>query len=274
MIRPCSMIATEVQNSFISARICEEIRTVFFSSAIRRRMFLRSMRPWGSIPLAGSSSSSTWGSGIIVLASIIRCRIPRDSSPTIASRFSVRPDHLEVFVHGPAPAGLFQPIAGGEQVEELPDLQVFVDWREVGHEADDPADVLGMLADVDPHDLDLAISRLQQAEHGAHRGRLAGAVGADQPADLARPDFQRQVAHGADVIVVDAQVLDPDHPGDLPSSTAPRVLSSLSGRRVCSAGNRFDARLQPGELARRPHGFRLLDDGPQCIRQILDFLGE
>ena len=88
---PFSMIATDVQNSFISARMCDEIKTVFLSSASRRRMFFRSMRPWGSTPLAGSSSKSTCGSGIKVLASISRCRMPRDSSTTMASRFSVRP---------------------------------------------------------------------------------------------------------------------------------------------------------------------------------------
>ena len=157
-------------------------------------MFLRSMRPCGSMPLAGSSSRRTWGLGIKVLASIIRCRMPRDSSPTMRLALLGQADHVEVIGHGMAALRAVQPVAGGEQVEELPDHEVLVDGREVGHEADDPADVLGPLADVHAHDLDLAVGRLEQAEHGAHRGRLAGAVGADQPADLARPDLEREVA--------------------------------------------------------------------------------
>src|SRR5262249_3902544 len=53
--RPRSMIATDVQNSDISVKMCEEISTVRPSAARSRRMFLRSIRPWGSTPLAGSS---------------------------------------------------------------------------------------------------------------------------------------------------------------------------------------------------------------------------
>ena len=130
-------------------------------------MFLRSIRPCGSTPLAGSSSSSTWGSGIRVLASISRCRIPRDSSPTSALRFSVSPTSSRWRSTTSAPRRARDAVAGGEQVEELPDHQVLVHRREVGHEPDEPADVLGLLAHVDAHDLDLAVSRLDQAEHRA-----------------------------------------------------------------------------------------------------------
>ena len=44
----------------------------------------------------------------------------------------------------------------------------------------------GLLAHVDARHLDLAVGRLDQAEHRPHRRRLARAVGPDQPADLAR----------------------------------------------------------------------------------------
>ena len=83
------------------------------------------------------------------MASINRCRMPRDSSTTEAFRFSAQADHLEIAVDlgGPPMAG--HPVAGREQVEELPDQEVLVDRREIGHEADEPADVLGVLADVD-----------------------------------------------------------------------------------------------------------------------------
>ena len=57
----------------------------------------------------------------------------------------------------------------------------------------------------------VAVGRLDQPEHRPHRRRLAGAVRADQPADLARADLQREVVDGADVVVIDPEVVDADH---------------------------------------------------------------
>ena len=85
------MMATDVQNSSISVKMCDEIKTVFFSSASRRRMFFKSIRPWGSTPLAGSSSNRTRGSGNQRLGQHQSLRIPRDNSTTSVSRFSLRP---------------------------------------------------------------------------------------------------------------------------------------------------------------------------------------
>src|SRR5208283_4525737 len=64
-----------------------------------------------------------------------------------ADNFEVPIDEL-----GPAPAG--NPVAGGEKVDEFPDQKIIVDWRKVGHEADNPADFLRLLEGVDAHDLD------------------------------------------------------------------------------------------------------------------------
>src|SRR5262249_50637978 len=131
-------------------------------------------------------------------------------------------DHFEVLAFDGGSPGPLDTIARGEQIEEFPYLKIFVHRRKVGHEPDVPADVLGMLADIDPHDLDLAIRRLEQPEHRAHRGCLPRAVGADQATDFAGTDLERKIAYGAKIIVVNAKVANPDHlasPGAMRSRT-------------------------------------------------------
>ena len=119
---PRSMMATDVQNSSISERMCDEINTVRFPSSARRcMMFLSSIRPCGSTPLAGSSSRSTRGLGMSVLASISRCRMPRDSSTTSDWRFSESPTISRWRSTSMRPAGAGSAVACGEEVEELPD---------------------------------------------------------------------------------------------------------------------------------------------------------
>jgi hypothetical protein len=91
IICPRCMIATDVQNSCISVRMCEEIRIALPAAAWARMTFFRSIRPCGSTPEAGSSRIRICGSGIKVLASISRCRIPRESSTMNDSYFSESP---------------------------------------------------------------------------------------------------------------------------------------------------------------------------------------
>ena len=87
--RPRSMMATEVQNSFISARMCDEMSTAFPSAETLLRMFFRSIRPWGSTPLAGSSRSRTAGSGMSVLASITTKTFAKNKKRTPAFRVRI-----------------------------------------------------------------------------------------------------------------------------------------------------------------------------------------
>jgi hypothetical protein len=102
-------------------------------------------------------------------------------------------------------------IAGCEEVEEFPAQEVVIERRKVGHEADDAAGVAWPLANIDAGEFDIAISRLNEAEHGTHRRRLAGAVGTDEAADFAGADLERQIANGAEVVVIDAEIVKADH---------------------------------------------------------------
>ena len=212
---PRSMIATDVQNSFISARMCDEIKTVFPSSPSRRRMFFKSIRPWGSTPLAGSSSKSDLRLGDQGLGQ--HQPLPHPPRQLDDHRVTLlgQPDHLEMTADLGRPPVAGHPVTGGEQVEELPDHQVFIHRRKVGHEADQPADVLGLFANVDAHDVDLAVGRLDQADHRPHRGGLARPVRPDQPAHFPRRDLERQVADRTDVVVIDPKVADADHRSSL-----------------------------------------------------------
>ena len=65
-------------------------------------MFLRSLRPCGSIPLAGSSRMITSGSGSRVLAIMSRCRMPRESSMVSVLAFAESPTCSSAAWHAPS----------------------------------------------------------------------------------------------------------------------------------------------------------------------------
>ena len=81
-----------------------------------------------------------------------------------------------------------------------------------------------LLVDVDPHDLDLAVGGLEQAEHGRasssscphHWARSARRL---RPAST----VEGQVAHGEEVVVIDAKVANGDHENAVPKQASPVV---------------------------------------------------
>ena len=127
---PFSMIATDVQNSFISARMCEEIRIVFPSEASRLRMFLRSIRPLRIDAAGRLVEQQHLGFGNQRLGQHQPLpHAPRELDDRGVSLLG-QTDDLEVAVDQRRPLPPRNPVAGGEQVDELPDEKVVVNRRE------------------------------------------------------------------------------------------------------------------------------------------------
>ena len=87
----------------------------------------------------------------------------------------------------------------GEELEVLADGDAVVDAGVVGHVADGAAHRLGIDRDVDAIDLDAPGHGLEQRRHDADGRGLAGAVGADEAEDLARPHVEGDVAEDVEV---------------------------------------------------------------------------
>ena len=104
-------------------------------------------------------------------------------------------------------------VAGGEEVEILPDLHVVVDAEEVGHVADGAADGDRLFGDGVAGNPRLAGGRPQQRGQDAHRRRLARAVGADEAEDGPLLDAEGQVFDGGQVAVALGDALEFDQRG-------------------------------------------------------------
>ena len=83
--------------------------------------------------------------------------------------------------------------------------------RGLGQQADPPADLFGRLDDVEAVEPRPALARRDQRGEQADRGRLAGAVGAEQAEDLAGVELEVEAANRPQVAEPPAQALGADH---------------------------------------------------------------
>ena len=187
---PWSTIATAVHSSSSSGRMWLLITIVLPRARSSRSSSRSSTRARGSRPDAGSSSRSTSGSWTRVWARQSRCCMPRDRLWTYGVALVAEVDEVEEVADHPPPPGRRDAVAAGEEVEVLPDLHVVVDPEHVRHEAEDATSRVGVPPDVDAGDLGVTGGRGQQGRQDPERGRLAGAVRADQAEDLAFADGQ------------------------------------------------------------------------------------
>ena len=179
----------------------------------------------GSRPDAGSSRSSTCGSWT---------KRVREAQPLLHAARQVLDvgvaslaeiDQLEQVADHPAPTGRGQPIAAREEVEVLPDLHVVVDTERVRHEPEDAPDLVGVPGHGPAVDLGAPGVGTEQGREHPQRGRLAGAVGPDQPEDLALVDGQVDAGHGDRPVVALDQALGAD---DRAHSTSPVMEMSIA----------------------------------------------
>ena len=81
-------------------------------------------------------------------------------------------------------------------------LHVVVHAEEIGHVADQPADFLGLGVDRVAADVSLAPGRVEERGEDPHGRRLARAVGADEPEQVARLELEVDRANGEQVAVL------------------------------------------------------------------------
>ena len=120
-------------------------------------------------------------------------------------------DQLEHFLADLPPRGPLDPVGGGEELEILDHLHVVVDAEEVGHVADDAADLLGPGVDRVAADGRLAPGRVQERGEDPHRRRLARAVGADEAVDVPLVERQVEPVQGVELAVHLGQFMRLDH---------------------------------------------------------------
>ena len=101
----------------------------------------------------------------------------------------------------------------GHERQVAPDGHLVVERRRVGQKADARADLVRVARDVDAVDGHLAGGRQEHAAEDLERGRLAGAVEAEEADDLAALDGEGEVADGGVLAVVLGQSFDFDHGG-------------------------------------------------------------
>ena len=182
-----------------SSRKCVVTITVTPRSTMALMCDQNSRRVSGSTPEVGSSRKSTAGSCMTAQARASRCLKPSGSSPAFAveirSQSKRRGHALELL----APASPRQSVDAREEVQVLAYAQVAVERELLGHVAHASAGGAGGLVQVEAGHAGTAGGRPQQAAHHLERGRLAGAVGAQQAEDLAAADAEGDLVGGREV---------------------------------------------------------------------------
>ena len=139
--------------------------------------------PSGSMPLNGSSIISTGGSPSMAAAMPSRCRMPSENPPAFRRIADCRPGLLDDLIdplgasgpgNGPATASGCGRCgwAAARRVQQRPDVAERVPQAPVRPPADQRSALVGGV----------------QAQDHPHRGRLPGAVRADEPGHLTRRD--------------------------------------------------------------------------------------
>ena len=206
------MMPTASASPARSGRMCDEMMMAR-PRALSRNSASRSLaRAPGSSALAGSSSSSTLGACISVLATPSRCRMPRDRARMGAAALGLEVELLEQRVDAPLARGVVDLVAAAEEVEVVDRRHLIVEREVVGQVADAPAHALGIARGVEPVDADGAAGRPLQRRQHAQRRALAGAVGPDEREDAAGGDRKGQGAHGvAHAVVGEGDSVAGDH---------------------------------------------------------------
>jgi len=117
------------------------------------------------------------------------------------------PEPLQQLVGAAAGGAGAQVVEAAEQDQVLPAAEDLVDGRVLAEQPDAVADLRGLADHVEAGDPGPAAVGPQQGGQDPHRGGLAGAVGAEQPADRALGDGQVEAVEGVGRAVALAQPL-------------------------------------------------------------------
>ena len=196
--------------------------------------------PTGSSPLNGSSSTSTVGSWTSAAASWTRCWLPKESCSTRSPARSARPNRSSSARADLVATGSGVPRSLSQKHQLLEQTHLRVEAPLLGHVAEPAADVGTKPL---PLPADFSGVGVEHTEHDAHRGRLAGAVGADEAVHLTGPYSQGEVVEGDDVAVSLRQPVQLEHdascvdasgrrldPERYPSATVGRIFTGPARR--------------------------------------------
>ena len=187
------MIATASHSSStVSIWWVEKIR-VLPRSRISRNAALRSATLTGSRPLNGSSMIRTSGSWRTAAMNWIFCWLPFESSSARRSAYSGTRKRVSQPRTSACGRLSRDAVQAGEEDELLEDLHPRVETALLGQVAERPPRQIGRRLAVPG---DGARVRPQDVEHDPHRGRLAGAVRAEEAEDLARLDGEADPVEG------------------------------------------------------------------------------
>ena len=193
----------------ISCSRCEDSSTVPPRSAYPRSRSRIQRMPAGSSPLAGSSRISTSGSPIRAVAMPSRCRMPREYSPTrreasagvrltaasISSTRVPRQAHQALGQRQDLAAGATGVLRGRVQQDAHLEPRV------------------GQVREPPPGDRGGSGRGPGEPDHDPHRGRLAGAVRAEESGHPARGGGEADVVDREGGAVLLRESVDGDHAG-------------------------------------------------------------
>ena len=164
-----------------------------------------SMNAWtssllrGSRPVVGSSSSSSVGLVSRARAIATFCCIPRLICSTgRPRRFSAMPSRARIAVACALRLLAVEAVEAGREQEVLHRAELLEERRVDRDPVDEPLHGELVALDVEAEDLDPALVEGQQPGDEADEGRLAGAVGAQDPVDLAALQAERDVVDRED----------------------------------------------------------------------------
>ena len=156
-------------------------------------------------PAVGSSRKTSSGLLTNASASASRCRWPPDSVSNGASALSTSANRSS---SGCGAAR--RRVEAAEERERLARRDLVLQRRGLQRRADLLLDVARPPPRVDAADLDRARVRFAQPDQAFDRGRLAGAVRAEQAEDLAGVDLEAHAVDGGDCAVLLSEILDDD----------------------------------------------------------------
>ena len=123
-----------------------------------------------------------------------------------------QPDHVEQRVHAPFDLGPVQPVQDGVEAQVLLAGEVVVERQLLEHEPDARTNLVPGPHHVVAGDPGNAPAGMQERAQDGDRGRLAGAVGPEEPEQLTRLDRERDAVDGREVPEPLDEAVDLDRP--------------------------------------------------------------
>ena len=138
-------------------------------------------------------------------------RLAARESVGVSVAFEIEIDQFELFVADLPSLGSADAICGSEEFEVLDHLHIVVHAEEIGHVADQPANLFRIVIDRVAADVGLAERGMQQRGEDFHRRRFARTIGADEAEQIPRLQIQVDILDGVHLAIFLRQFVRLDH---------------------------------------------------------------